>query len=59
MKLSALRYLWAQIWIKENDLLSVCLNQGFDACCKRINGGWNGYEDRKTKYAICQREMRL
>ena len=49
----------AQIWIKENDLLNVCLNQGFDACCKRINGGWNGYEDRKAKYAICQREMRL
>ena len=49
----------AQIWIKENDLLNVCLNQGFDACCKRINGGWNGYEDRKAKYAICQREMHL
>lgn len=49
----------AKIWIQENDLLNVCLNQGFDACCKRINGGWNGYEDRKAKYAICQREMRL
>jgi len=48
----------AQIWIRENDLLNVCLNQGFDDCCKRINGGWNGYEDRKAKYAICQREMK-
>ena len=48
----------AKIWIKENDLLNVCLNQGFDDCCKRINGGWNGYEDRKAKYAICQREMK-
>ena len=47
----------AQIWIKENDLLNVCLNQGFDACCKRINGGWNGIDDRRAKYAICQREM--
>ena len=36
----------AQIWIKENDLLNVCLNQGFDSCCTRINGGWNGYDDR-------------
>lgn len=49
----------ALTWIEENNLLSVCLNQGFDDCCKQINGGWNGYEDRKAKYAICQREMRL
>ena len=48
----------ARVWIDENDLLNVCLRNGFDACCKRINGGWNGYEDRKAKYAICQREMR-
>ena len=48
----------ARIWIEENNLLSVCLNQGFDECCRRINGGWNGYEDRLAKYKICQREMR-
>ena len=48
----------AQIWIKENDLLNVCLNQGFDACCVRINGGWNGYDDRLRYYQICQNEMR-
>ncbi len=47
----------AKVWIKENDLLNVCLTQGFDACCKRINGGWNGIEDRRYKYTICQREM--
>ena len=47
----------ARIWIEENRLLDVCLTQGFDACCKRINGGWNGIDDRRAKYAICQREM--
>ena len=47
----------ASIWIKENRLLDVCLTQGFDACCKRINGGWNGYEDRKAKYKTCLRYM--
>ena len=48
----------ARIWIEENDLLNVCLNQGFDACCVRINGGWNGYDDRLRYYKICQREMK-
>ena len=48
----------ARIWIIENDLLNVCLNQGFDACCVRINGGWNGYDDRLRYYRICQNEMR-
>ena len=47
----------ASIWIEENRLLEVCLTQGFDFCCKRINGGWNGYEDRKLKYQKCQRYM--
>jgi predicted chitinase len=47
----------ASIWIEENRLLDVCLTQGFDFCCKRINGGWNGYEDRKAKYQKCQRYM--
>jgi len=48
----------AQTWIEENDLLNVCLNQGFEACCVRINGGHNGYNDRCTKYAVCQRVMK-
>ena len=48
----------AFIWIEENKLLSVCLNQGFEACCVRINGGYNGYDDRCAKYAICKREMK-
>ena len=48
----------AKIWIEENNLLSVCLTQGFDQCCVRINGGWNGYEDRLNKYRICQKHMR-
>ena len=47
----------AKTWIVENDLLNICLNQGFEACCVKINGGYNGYEDRSAKYAICQREM--
>ena len=47
----------ARIWIEENHLLDVCLTQGFDACCVKINGGWNGIDDRRAKYAICQREM--
>ena len=48
----------ARIWIEENNLLSVCLTQGFDQCCLRINGGWNGYDDRLAKYRICQKYMR-
>ena len=41
-------------WISENRLLEVAKTKGFDAVCRRINGGWNGYEDRKTKYKICR-----
>jgi len=26
-------------WIRNNDLLNVCLTKGFDECCYRINGG--------------------
>ena len=48
----------ARIWIEENNLLSVCLTQGFDQCCVRINGGWNGYDDRLNKYHICQKHMK-
>ena len=47
----------AQIWIKENDLLNVCLNQGFEACCVRINGGYNGYDDRCRYYEKCKKYM--
>ena len=38
-------------WIQENHLLDVCLNRGFDSCCQRINGGWNGIDDRRNWYA--------
>ena len=43
----------ARIWIEENKLLDVCLTKGFDSCCVKINGGWNGYDDRLAKYRIC------
>ena len=41
-------------WISENRLLDVAKTEGFEAVCVRINGGYNGYEDRKTKYKICR-----
>ena len=41
-------------WIEDNDLLNICLTKGFDDCCYRINGGYNGYEDRLAKYQICK-----
>ena len=44
-------------WIQRNHLLDVCLNQGFDACCRRINGGTNGWADRHQKYQVCLKEM--
>lgn len=44
-------------WIQNNHLLDVCLNQGFEACCVRINGGHNGYADRQARYAVCQKVM--
>ena len=37
-------FMSAKIWIMENQLLNVCLNQGFEACCVRINGGHNGFQ---------------
>ena len=47
----------ACIWIKENKLLDVCLTQGFEACCIRINGGKNGLDDRYRYYEKCKRYM--
>ena len=44
-------------WIQGNHLLDVCLNQGFDACCKRINGGTNGWQSRHAHYQHCQQVM--
>jgi putative chitinase len=44
-------------WIQENHLLDVCLNSGFDSCCQRINGGWNGIEDRRNWYAKVNKEL--
>ena len=45
----------ALTWIEDNDLLNICLKKGFDDCCYRINGGWNGYSDRVEKYAIAKK----
>ena len=44
-------------WIENNRLLDICLNDGFDACCYKINGGWNGYEKRIDLYERCRRYM--
>ena len=48
-------FMSAKTWIVENDLLDVCLTQGFDSCCRRINGGWNGIEDRRNKFTTAKR----
>ena len=47
----------AETWIHENRLLECAQQKGFDAVCVRINGGWNGYEDRKAKYKICREAL--
>jgi len=44
-------------WLLNNDLLNVCLKQGFEACCVRINGGYNGYDDRCAWYHKCKQVM--
>ena len=41
-------------WIEENRLLDVAQTKGFEAVCVRINGGYNGWDDRQTKYKICR-----
>lgn len=50
-------FMSAKTWIQENNLLNIAKTQGFDAVCRRINGGWNGYADRKAKYDICRRHI--
>jgi len=47
----------AETWIHENRLLECAQQKGFDAVCVRINGGWNGYQDRLDKYSICKRVL--
>ena len=47
----------AETWIHENYLLDCAQQKGFDAVCVRINGGWNGYDDRLAKYNICRRVL--
>jgi predicted chitinase len=48
-------FMSAYSWIENNGLLHVCLTKGFEECCYRINGGWNGIDDRKNKYEICKK----
>jgi len=47
----------AETWIHENRLLECAQTQGFDAVCRRINGGTNGLTDRYHKYEICKRVL--
>ena len=47
-------FMSAKTWIVENNLLHIAQTEGFDAVCRRINGGWNGYDDRLAKYQICK-----
>ena len=35
-------------WIENNRLLDICLNDGFDACCYKINGGWADTKNGST-----------
>ena len=44
-------------WIENNNLLRVCLEDGFDACCYRINGGWSGYQNRLAYLQKCREFM--
>lgn len=41
-------------WIEQNRLLEIAKSEGFEAVCVRINGGLNGYEDRKAKLRVCR-----
>lgn len=48
-------FLIAVSWIERNDLLNICLTQGFEACCVKINGGYNGFSDRQYKYQLAKK----
>lgn len=50
-------FMSAKTWIEENNLLWIAKNKGFDAVCRRINGGTNGLTDRYNKYEICRRHI--
>ena len=41
-------------WIEQNRLLEIAKRDGFEAVCVRINGGYNGWDDRKAKLRICR-----
>lgn len=47
----------AETWIHENRLLDCAQQKGFEAVCVRINGGYNGWDDRLAKYNICRRVL--
>lgn len=47
----------AETWIHENYLLDCAQQKGFEAVCVRINGGYNGFDDRVAKYEICRRVL--
>ena len=47
----------AETWIHENYLLDCAQQKGFEAVCVRINGGYNGWDDRVAKYEICRRVL--
>ena len=47
-------FMSAKTWIADNNLLHIAQTEGFDAVCYRINGGWNGFDDRLAKYQICK-----
>ena len=47
-------FMSAKTWIVENGLLNIAQTKGFDDVCYRINGGFNGYDDRLAKYQICK-----
>ena len=47
----------AETWIHENRLLDCAQQKGFEAVCVRINGGYNGWDDRLAKYDICRRVL--
>ena len=47
----------AETWIHENYLLACAQQKGFEAVCVRINGGYNGWDDRVAKYEICRRVL--